>query len=100
VPTIQRVHPTPIYELIAALIIAFILWKRGRRNPGEITGEYLVLSGLARFLVEFIRINPRIYFGMSNAQVASIGSIVVGVVLIVWARRHAAVRAARTAAAT
>jgi phosphatidylglycerol:prolipoprotein diacylglycerol transferase len=98
VPTTQRVHPTPVYELIAALIIALILWKRGRRNPGEITGEYLVLSGLARFLVEFIRINPRIYFGMSNAQVASIGSMIVGVVLIVWARRHAATRTARAAA--
>lgn len=100
VPTMQRVHPTPIYELIAALIIALILWKRGKRPAGEITGEYLVLSGLARFLVEFIRINPRIYFGMSNAQVASIGSMVVGVVLIVLARRHAAARAARTAAVT
>lgn len=96
----QRVHPTPIYELIAALLIAFVLWKRGRRNTGEITGEYLVLSGLARFLVEFIRINPRIYFGMSNAQVASIGSMVVGVALIVWARRHAAARTARAAATT
>jgi phosphatidylglycerol:prolipoprotein diacylglycerol transferase len=100
VPTVQRVHPTPIYELIAALLIAFVLWKRGRRNTGEITGEYLVLSGLARFLVEFIRINPRIYFGMSNAQVASIGSMVGGVLLIVWARRHAAARTARAAAAT
>jgi phosphatidylglycerol---prolipoprotein diacylglyceryl transferase len=100
VPTTQRVHPTPIYELIAALIIAFILWKRGKRPTGEITGEYLVLAGLARFLVEFIRINPRIYFGMSNAQVASIGSMVAGIVLIVWARRQAAARAARPAAAT
>lgn len=53
-----------------------------------ITGEYLVWSGLARFLVEFVRINPRIYFGMSNAQVASIGSVIAGVVLILWARRH------------
>jgi phosphatidylglycerol---prolipoprotein diacylglyceryl transferase len=100
VPTVQRVHPTPIYELIAALIIAFILWKRGRRSTGEITGEYLVLSGLARFLVEFIRINPPVLLGMSNAQVASIGSIVVGVALVVWARRHAAVRTARATAAT
>lgn len=100
VPTMQRVHPTPIYELIAALIIALILWKRGKRPAGEITGEYLVLAGLARFLVEFIRINPRIYFGMSNAQVASIGSMVVGVALVVWARKRAAVQAARPAAAT
>jgi phosphatidylglycerol:prolipoprotein diacylglycerol transferase len=93
VPTTDHVHPTPIYEFLAAMVIAAILWKRGRRQPREITGEYLVLAGLARFLVEFIRINPRIYFGMSNAQLASIGSMVLGVVLIVWARRHATARA-------
>ncbi len=57
---------------------------------GQLTGEYLVLSGLARFLVEFIRINPRIYWGMSNAQVASLGSIVAGLLLMVWARRRSA----------
>jgi phosphatidylglycerol:prolipoprotein diacylglycerol transferase len=96
VPTMDRVHPTPIYELIGALIIAAILWKRGKLYPpgtsgqGEITGEYLVLSGIARFLVEIIRINPKIYFGMSNAQVASLGSIVAGLLLIAWARRRAA----------
>lgn len=97
-----RVHPTPVYELIAALAIAWYLWrrddpKRGTRRPvGQITGEYLVLSGLARFLVEFIRINPRVYWGMSNAQVASIGSVVCGVLLIWWARRRPAMTIVRT----
>ncbi len=111
VPTVQRVHPTPIYEFLAALAIGAWLWHRGtvqlRRRAqgeslgqGELTGEYLVLAGLARFLVEFIRINPRIYFGMSNAQLASLGSMVVGILLIVWARRHATSRAASAAAAT
>jgi phosphatidylglycerol---prolipoprotein diacylglyceryl transferase len=57
---------------------------------GQITGEYLILSGVARFLVEFIRINPKIYWGMSNAQIASLGSIVAGIVFIVAARWHAA----------
>jgi phosphatidylglycerol---prolipoprotein diacylglyceryl transferase len=95
VPTTQRVHPTPIYELLVALLIAGYLWRRGAKSGdgsalplGQITGEYLVLSGVARFLVEFIRINPRIYWGMTNAQVASLGSIVAGILLIVWARRH------------
>ncbi len=56
---------------------------------GVITGVYLVLSGVGRFLVEFVRINPRIYWGMSNAQVAALGSVVVGLVLIGVARpRH------------
>jgi phosphatidylglycerol:prolipoprotein diacylglycerol transferase len=93
VPTTQRVHPTPIYELIVAIFIAWILWRRGSpetpRPLGQLTGEYLVLTGIARFLVEFIRINPRIYWGMSNAQVASIGSVLCGTALILWARRRA-----------
>lgn len=90
VPTTQRVHPTPIYELIVALVIAWILWRLGRpeapRPAGEITGEYLILSGIARFLVEFIRINPKLYWGMSNAQVAAIGSVIAGIGLVLWAR--------------
>jgi phosphatidylglycerol---prolipoprotein diacylglyceryl transferase len=92
VPTDQRVHPTPIYEFLVAMLIARYLWLRGKPRAesalplGQLTGEYLVLSGVARFLVEFIRINPRIYWGMSNAQVASLGSIAAGILLIVWAR--------------
>jgi phosphatidylglycerol---prolipoprotein diacylglyceryl transferase len=92
VPTSERVHPTPIYEFLVAMLIARYLWMRGKPRTegalplGQLTGEYLVLSGVARFLVEFIRINPRIYWGMSNAQVASLGSIAAGVLLIVWAR--------------
>jgi phosphatidylglycerol:prolipoprotein diacylglycerol transferase len=80
---------------LVALLIAAYLWRRGAKSRdgatlplGQITGEYLLLSGVARFLVEFIRINPRIYWGMTNAQVASLGSIAAGILLIVWARRH------------
>jgi phosphatidylglycerol---prolipoprotein diacylglyceryl transferase len=101
VPTVQKVHPTPIYELLGALLIAAYLWRRGAKTAtgqalpvGQITGEYLVLSGVARFLVEFIRINPRIYWGMSNAQVASLGSILAGLLLILWARRYSVTRTA------
>jgi phosphatidylglycerol:prolipoprotein diacylglycerol transferase len=105
VPTDQRVHPTPIYELFGALFIAWILWRRGRperpRPWGQITGEYLILSGIARFLVEFIRINPRILWGMTNAQLASLGAVVFGFALILYARSRAAaavkVQAPRTA---
>jgi phosphatidylglycerol---prolipoprotein diacylglyceryl transferase len=85
-----RVHPTPIYELIAGLLIAWWLWVRGgkRRPTGEIVGEYLLLTGVARFLVEFIRRNPHVLWGMSNAQLASIGSVLVGLILIGIAARR------------
>lgn len=101
VPTTERVHPTPIYELIVALFIGWYLWRRGgvRNLPiGQLTGEYLVLSGIARFLVEFIRINPPIHWGMTNAQVASLGSIAAGILLILWAK-HSSVSMAEQRAA-
>lgn len=98
VPTMSRVHPTPIYELLAGLAIGYYLWRRGAspRPLGQITGEYLILSGIARFLVEFIRINPRIYHGMSNAQLASLGSIAVGLFCVIAARRLGARTSADT----
>jgi phosphatidylglycerol:prolipoprotein diacylglycerol transferase len=84
VPTTDLVQPTPCYELLFSLVLAWWLWRRGKKHlpVSVITGEYLVLSGIGRFLVEFVRINPRIYWGMSNAQVAALGSVVVGLVLI------------------
>jgi phosphatidylglycerol:prolipoprotein diacylglycerol transferase len=100
-PTFVPVHPTPLYELGAGLLIGAWLWWRGGKphGTGAIVGQYLVLSGIARFLVEFIRRNPKVLFGLSNAQLASLGSVVAGVALIVWAarRKAAPVEAAATA---
>jgi len=85
-----RVHPTPLYELGMGLLIGWYLWWRGgkRHGTGAIVGEYLVLSGIARFLVEFIRRNPKIAADLSNAQLASLGSVLAGAGLIWWASRH------------
>lgn len=85
-----RVHPTPLYECAAGLLIGLWLWWRGGkgRPTGAILGEYLVLSGTARFLVEFLRRNPKILFDLSNAQLASLGSVVAGLVLLAWTARQ------------
>jgi phosphatidylglycerol:prolipoprotein diacylglycerol transferase len=99
-PTLARVHPTPLYELIAGLLIGAYLWLRGGkpRGAGAIVGEYLVLSGTARFLVEFVRRNPKILWDLSNAQLASLGSVVAGIVLISWAATRTAEDPDRAAA--
>jgi phosphatidylglycerol:prolipoprotein diacylglycerol transferase len=91
-PTLVRVHPTPLYELAAGLLIGAWLWWRGgkRHGTGAIVGQYFVLSGIARFLVEFVRRNPKVLWGLSNAQMASAAAVVVGIVLIWWAARHPA----------
>jgi phosphatidylglycerol:prolipoprotein diacylglycerol transferase len=87
VPTADRVHPTPIYEFLAAMLIFWLLWRLGsHRSPGRVFGVYLVLTGLARFLVEFIRLNPPVMLGLTNAQVASLIGILIGAYL--WYRPH------------
>ena len=56
----------------------------GARPKGEIFCVYLILTGVARFLIEFIRLNrikETLYFGMPNAQIASLLSIILGVIL-------------------
>jgi phosphatidylglycerol:prolipoprotein diacylglycerol transferase len=87
------VHPqdalvlnTPLWEFLAALLIAWVIWQLGMkaRPLGWLTAVYLVLSGLARFTVEFFRINPKLYVGshFSNAQMAALGSVVVGAIVL------------------
>ncbi|HWF14285.1 MAG TPA: prolipoprotein diacylglyceryl transferase [Candidatus Acidoferrales bacterium] len=94
-PANCRVHPTPIYEFLVAILIFYILWRLGervinKRAPnGIIFAAYLVLTGVARFLVEIIRINPRSFFGMTNAQAASVVSVVAGIALFFYCRKAA-----------
>jgi phosphatidylglycerol---prolipoprotein diacylglyceryl transferase len=80
VPNNTLLHPTPIYEFIAGLAIFYILWKfRKELKPdGRLFMLYLVLAGLERFLVEFIRLNPRILFGLSEAQLVSVVLMALG----------------------
>lgn len=99
VPTTERVHPTPLYEFLVWCAIGWLLWWLGARalkkpRPmGEIFCYYLILTGVARFLVEIIRINPPWIWGLSNAQVASAVSLIGGIVLLVLRMREEAVEA-------
>ena len=90
VPTPYLVQPTPVYEFLFAMALAWWLWRRQEqpRTLGSLTGEYLAWSGLGRFLVEFVRINPHVYGPFTNAQVAAAGSVVIGVALMLLANKH------------
>ncbi|HEV8538948.1 MAG TPA: prolipoprotein diacylglyceryl transferase family protein, partial [Bacteroidota bacterium] len=92
VPDTIPVHPAPMYEFILGVLLFLLLWKL-RKNEfpaGKLFMIYLVLSGTARFLVELIRINPRILFGLTEAQLVSGALVTIGVAgLTVLSKRHA-----------
>lgn len=89
VPVDILVHPAPVYETLAALaIFAFLWWFRKRKLPaGMMFGAYLILAGIERLLVEFIRLNP-LYMGLSQAQWISIAMIVGGAMLCWTVRKN------------
>ena len=79
VPTTQKVHPAPVYETLSHLVI-FAILKMSRRMawvPGQLVAVYFVLAGIARFGVESIRLNPKVAFGLTEAQIISVILIII-----------------------
>ncbi len=75
-----RVQPAPVYETILYLAVFAVLWSMRRRvqAEGRIFYLYLVLAGASRFLVEFVRVNPRVFLGLTEAQIVAAVMIVLG----------------------
>ncbi len=81
VPSTIPVFPTPLFEVffaVAATGFLLILRKHELRK-GTLFFTYLLLTGLPRFFVEFIRTNPKMMLGFSQAQIVSIGMIIVAI---------------------
>jgi phosphatidylglycerol---prolipoprotein diacylglyceryl transferase len=81
----ELVHPTSLYELGFAVIAFFILLglRKKMKYNGQLFYIYLILTGIPRLLVEFIRLNPRIIFGLSQAQIISIVMILAGGIMLI-----------------
>jgi len=86
----ELVHPTPIYELAAALIIFSVLWllRKKMQYNGQLFYYYIFLTGIPRLLVEFIRRNPKVIFGLTQAQIVSILMIIFGLLMLYINRKR------------
>ncbi|MBM4397357.1 MAG: prolipoprotein diacylglyceryl transferase [Deltaproteobacteria bacterium] len=85
-PTVALVHPTPLYEAAASLLLfAALRAARTRlRVPGITASMYLAASGLLRFAVEFLRRpegRPDRWLGLRDAQIVSLALALAGTVL-------------------
>jgi phosphatidylglycerol:prolipoprotein diacylglycerol transferase len=85
VPLGVPLHPSQIYEMLTELaVFAFLYWRFGRAHaPGRIIGIYLVLSSVARFLIEFTRFHEQgLHLGLSLTQWIAIPLGAAGVALL------------------
>lgn len=86
-PTIQEVHPTQIYDSIFMFIFFYVLWKlKDRKNPvGWLTSITIIVLGVERFLVEFLRnTTPSFIDGLSQAQLISLGLAFIGIIKLIY----------------
>ena len=85
------VHPTQLYEVAMSTLIFFVLWKlRGRQAAGWIFMLWLVLAGMERLLVEFLRAKDDRFFGvLTLAQIISLAVVAFGAVGMVKTSRRA-----------
>jgi len=89
VPTDVRVHPTPIYETLVMGLATWWLWRsRDSFRPGLLFPLYLIIAGVERFLVEFIRRNDGVLLGLTAAQLESLAAAAIGVAWIALVRRR------------
>lgn len=95
------VHPTPIYETLASLLIFWVLWRRRRRIRAAAALRRLPSPRWAgRFLVEFVRINEPVAAGLTLPQLFAAASIFLGTVLLLAGPRARAAGPPRWSPAT
>lgn len=86
-PTGVHLHPTQIYSSIFDFALgAFLLYySRKERRNGKVMGLYLIIYSIGRFLVEFLRNDPRGNVGfLSTSQFIAIFTLVLGIVIFFY----------------
>ena len=90
----NAVFPTPLYEIIACLLLFAFLWsiRKKIKTPGVLTAIYLIVNGLERFSIELIRVNTKYHFlgiNPTQAELISAFLVVSGIVLmIIFTKRN------------
>ena len=99
---VLSVYPTQLYEVVLGFIMFLVLWRMRdhRHAEGWLFGAYMVLAGLERFAIEFLRAkDDRLLLGLTYAQGIALVFAAAGVVVMMLRSRVAAGRPGIYAAA-
>jgi phosphatidylglycerol---prolipoprotein diacylglyceryl transferase len=81
------VYPTSFYEAVVCLLLFTALWvlRRKIKKAGLLFAVFALLNGAERFMIEFIRVNPRYSIGvwrLSQAQFLATGWMLIGLIMM------------------
>ena len=90
-------HPSQLYEaLLEGVLMFVVLYALARKLPprprGTFIGLFLLLYGICRFLIEFVR-QPDAHIGylaggwLTMGQVLSLPLVLAGIAMLIWAAR-------------
>jgi phosphatidylglycerol:prolipoprotein diacylglycerol transferase len=82
VPDTTPCHPTPVYEFLLGVAGFAVLWNLRKRPwpDGKMFMVYLMMASVFRFGIEFLRLNPRLLFGLSEAQLIAVPLFLAGLI--------------------
>jgi phosphatidylglycerol:prolipoprotein diacylglycerol transferase len=95
-PCVLHVHASQLYEgILEGLVLFVILWVFTRRQRPRLapSGLFLIIYGLCRFAVEFVRVPDEnrgylLFDWVTMGQLLSLPMIIVGALLMAWAYRR------------
>jgi phosphatidylglycerol:prolipoprotein diacylglycerol transferase len=68
------VYPTPLYEAVICILLFAGMWiiRKRLKTPGAMFCLFLILNGTERFLIEYLRITPKYFLHLSQAQMIAL----------------------------
>ncbi len=97
-PDSQPRHPSQLYEAFLEGIVIFLVLRllttrfKALTKPGICAGAFILMYGLFRFMVEFVREPDATMFGpLTRGMAYSLPMFVVGLVIVIWAARRSPV---------
>ena len=97
-PDSQPRHPSQLYEAFLEGIVIFFVIRllclnhKALTKPGLASGVFIMLYGVFRFCVEFVREPDAPLFGpLTRGMSYSLPMIIIGTMIVIWANRRAPV---------
>ncbi len=85
------VYNTPLFESLFSFVLFLIFWltrKKTLSSPGIRFFIFVAAHSVFRFSIEFIRLNPKDVFGITQAQFISIILFILSVSFLIFSQRH------------